>query len=164
MVLIGLGANLPSGAGSPRETLEAAIAGLAEAGMVVTARSCWYRSAPVPRSDQPDYVNGVVRVRSDLAPARLLAALHAIERRYGRERGIPNAARSLDLDLLDHCGRISGTAGSPLLPHPRLHLRGFVLLPLAEVAPDWRHPVSRRRVRDLIADLPRPLGAEPLPE
>jgi len=100
MILIGLGANLPSAAGAPRATLEAALAALARDGVRLAARSRWYRSAPLPRSSQPDFVNGVAAVETRLAPRDLLALLHRIEARLGRARGEPNAARTIDLDLL----------------------------------------------------------------
>ena len=93
----------------------------------------------MPRSDQPWFVNAVAAVATDLAASDLLQLLHAVEAQFGRVRGMPNAARTLDLDLLDYDGRAAD--GLELtLPHPRLHQRRFVLLPLAEIAPDWRHP------------------------
>ena len=155
MILIALGANLPSPAGSPRETLEAALAALEGEGLRIVARSRWWSTAAVPPSDQPRYVNGVARIEASLDPAALLAALHRIEDRFGRRRGEPGAARSLDLDLLDHDGAVrDGAGGGPVLPHPRLHERAFVLRPLAEVAPGWTHPVTGKTVERLIAELP----------
>jgi 2-amino-4-hydroxy-6-hydroxymethyldihydropteridine diphosphokinase len=120
----------------------------------------------VPAGDQPWYVNAVVAVETPLDPAALLGVLHAIEADLGRVRGVPNAARSCDLDLLDYDSRISAGGGAesgPVLPHPRLSERLFVLRPLAEVAPGWVHPVSGRTVEALIAAAPggqqcRPLG------
>lgn len=81
-----------------------------------------------------------------------MARLHAVEQKFGRARGVRNAPRTLDLDLLDYNGRIEG--GPPVLPHPRIETRGFVLVPLAEVAPSWKHPVSGRNVSTLIDALP----------
>lgn len=153
---IGLGANLQHPVyGSPRQTLEAAIAALQAAGLDIVARSSWYESAPVPLADQPWYVNGVVAVHSNLSAADLLAILHRIEAEFGRVRSVVNAPRVVDLDLLDHRGESRpGGAGDPVLPHPRMAERGFVLLPLQEVAPDWRHPVSGQPLATLIAQLP----------
>jgi 2-amino-4-hydroxy-6-hydroxymethyldihydropteridine diphosphokinase len=163
MILIGLGANLPSAAGEPRTTLEAALAQLGRDGVRVVARSRWYRSAPVPHAAQPDYVNAVASVETALEPRDLLALLHRIEQEFGRARGAANAARTLDLDLLAYHERVSeGGEGAPILPHPRLHQRAFVLLPLAEIAPDWRHPRLGRTVRELAADLPPGQDAAPL--
>ncbi len=162
-IYVALGANLPHPTlGAPRRVLEAALGALEEQGIAVRRRSRWYRSAPVPASDQPWYVNGVAEVESTLAPAALLQRLHAIEAAFGRERGLPNAARILDLDLLDHRGAVSRPGESPVLPHPRLHLRGFVLLPLRDLEPDWRHPVDGRPLAELIAGLPADQQTEPL--
>jgi 2-amino-4-hydroxy-6-hydroxymethyldihydropteridine diphosphokinase len=152
MILIGMGANLPSLAGPPQQTLEAALAALAEAGVAVEGRSAWYRSAPLPAGDQPWYVNGVVAVATPLGPVELLGLLHRVEARFGRVRRKRNEPRILDLDLLDHDGELRQEP--PVLPHPRLHERAFVLLPLAEVAPEWRHPVSGASPAALIAALP----------
>jgi 2-amino-4-hydroxy-6-hydroxymethyldihydropteridine diphosphokinase len=161
MILLGMGANLPSAAGPPQATLEAAPAELEKSGVQIVRRSRWYRSAPVPASDQPDFINGVAAVETALAPADLLALLHRIEARFGRQRHYPNEARTLDLDLLAYDDRIVEESGL-VLPHPRLHLRAFVLLPLAEVAPDWVHPRLGRSVRELIAALPPAQRASPL--
>lgn len=152
MILIAMGSNLPSRFGGPRETLEAALARLAEKGLSVAARSPWYETAPVPVSDQPWYVNGVARIETGLDAVALLAVLHAVEAEFGRVRTIANAARCIDLDLLAYGETIRNDA--PILPHPRMQERAFVLLPLADVAPGWVHPVSRRSVEDMIASLP----------
>ncbi len=161
MIVIGLGANLPSALGPPRATLEAALDALGEAGVRVVARSRWYRTAPVPRSAQPWFINAAAAVATPLPPAELLALLHRIESRFGRQRGERNAARSLDLDLLAYHDLVVEEGGL-VLPHPRLQERAFVLLPLAEVAPDWRHPRLGRSIAELIAALPPGQSAEPL--
>ena len=140
VILIGIGSNLAAPPfSSPEDTVSAAVAQLPAIGIAVVLRSRWYLSQPVPPSDQPWYVNGVAAVETRLAPAALLTALLLLETRFGRRRGAPNAARTLDLDLIDYDGR--QCAGERLtLPHPRLHERRFVLAPLAEIAPGWRHP------------------------
>lgn len=164
MILVGLGANLPTARfGSPRAGCEAAVAALEAAGLRVIAHSRWYRSKPVPPSDQPDYVNGMVAIETALPPEALLAKLHEIERAFGRERRISNAARTLDLDLIAFHNCVSeGGAGGPILPHPRMTERAFVLLPLQELAPDWRHPHSGMSIADLVRALPPGQHAEPL--
>src|SRR5262245_1535217 len=109
------------------------------AGIGIGACCGWYWSATVPPCDQAWFVNAVASLATVLAARQLLAVLQAIETRFGRVRGEPNAARVIDLDLLDyHAQRIE--SGPLILPHPRLHRRRFVLVPLAEIAPDWRHP------------------------
>jgi len=163
MILIGLGANLESAEfGAPPRSLEAALELLRQAGVRTVARSRWYRSAPVPPSDQPWFVNGVAAVETTLDPAALLALLHSVEARFGRVRREKNAARVLDLDLLAYDERVSAPGDVPELPHPRLHQRAFVLRPLAELAPNWRHPRLGTGVQALLAALPPESAAEPL--
>jgi 2-amino-4-hydroxy-6-hydroxymethyldihydropteridine diphosphokinase len=156
MILLGLGANLPSARhGAPQATLKAALDALAAERVVVDRLSPWYRSAPVPMADQPWYVNAVAAVSTKLGPMQLLDLLHRIERRFGRVRRTRNEPRVLDLDLLDFDALVSQGGAEPVLPHPRLHQRAFVLLPLRDVAPQWRHPVLGRSVEELIAALPK---------
>ncbi len=153
-LFIGLGANLtPDGYASPREGCAAAVSALADEGVHLSALSNWYESAPVPISDQPWYLNAVAEASTELDAASTLTALHHIERRFGRVRTERNAARVLDLDLLDFAGMVSDSS-ELALPHPRLHQRAFVLLPLGELCPDWVHPVSGITIQDLIAMIP----------
>ncbi|MGH7034204.1 MAG: 2-amino-4-hydroxy-6-hydroxymethyldihydropteridine diphosphokinase, partial [Stellaceae bacterium] len=134
---------------------------LKASGARIVARSRWFRTAPVPPSDQAWFVNAVAHVETALEPMELLALLQKIERTFGRRRAVRNEARPLDLDLLEYDGRILDTPGL-VLPHPRLHLRAFVLLPLQDVAPGWRHPVLGETVSELIAKLPADQVAVPL--
>ncbi|OFX03180.1 MAG: 2-amino-4-hydroxy-6-hydroxymethyldihydropteridine diphosphokinase [Alphaproteobacteria bacterium RIFCSPHIGHO2_12_FULL_66_14] len=154
-MFIGAGANLAHPTyGSPRETLEAAFGDLAGRGAQILRVSPWYRTAPVPASDQPWYQNAVIDVGTDLSPDKLLAALHEVEQAFGRVRTVANAARVIDLDLLDFRGEIAlGGPGRATLPHPRLAERAFVLRPLADLAPQWRHPVTGVPIRALLAAL-----------
>lgn len=162
-IFIGAGANLPHPSyASPRETLQAALLELDRRQARVLRCSRWYRTAPVPASDQPWYVNVVAEIATALGPDELLETLHAIEDLFGRVRSVPNAARLIDLDLLDYRGKIATPGPSrATLPHPRLTARAFVLRPLADLAPDWRHPVSAAPIGDLLAALPADQIAEP---
>lgn len=152
-IFIALGANLPSADyGSPRATLEAALSLLAGEGISILQRSSWWQSGPQPVSEQPDFINGVIEVETALSPADLLAVLHRVESTCGRVRQQRWEARVLDLDLIDFRGQVqAGQRTGPDLPHPRLSERLFVLLPLQEIAPDWRHPVTGAALTELIA-------------
>ena len=144
-VLVGLGANL----GDPVAQLAAAVDALA-AHLRIERVSSLYRTEPVGHAEQPDFFNLVVLGRTSLGPLEVLRALQAIEQALGRRRTFRNAPRTIDLDLLAHGGAVMRTA-ELTLPHPRLHERGFVLHPLAQVAPGWRHPVLGRTARELLS-------------
>lgn len=159
MILIALGANLPSRYGKPDDTLEAAKAELARKGVSVVRASRTIVSAPVPASTQPDYRNAVIAVRTKLPALDLHTLLKTIEKDFGREEGERNEARVLDLDLLAYGREI--IAGPVLrVPHPRMHLRGFVLGPLAEIAPQWVHPVLKQTAQQLFHSLPENVSRE----
>jgi 2-amino-4-hydroxy-6-hydroxymethyldihydropteridine diphosphokinase len=155
MFYVAIGANLPSVDGiPPLETCRRAAVALREiTGVQVTGFSRWYETAPMPPSGQPSYVNGVVRLEGDITPERLLAALQRIETRFGRVRTEINAARTLDLDIVAIDDLIRA-APDPIIPHPRMHLRAFVLAPLLDLDPDWRHPALGQSGRALLAGLP----------
>ena len=166
VIAIGLGANLPSAEhGAPRATLEAALEMLGALGAPAVRRSRWYRSPPLADPSQPWFVNGVAALETGLAPLPLLALLHEVERRLDRVRRVRWEARVIDLDLLAYHDLVVGSGEAPgglVLPHPRLHERAFVLRPLAEVAPLWRHPALGRTVAELLSQLPGDQFAEPL--
>ena len=148
---IGIGANLPDASG--RDALgtcrwaAAQLAGLP--GLRLAGLSRWFRTRPVPASDQPDYVNGVAQLMGTADPAALLQLLQAIEARAGRVRTVPNAARTLDLDIVA-MGSLVRHAPDPVVPHPRMHERAFVLAPLCDLVPGWRHPGSGLTAAELL--------------
>ena len=153
MILIGIGSNLPSLAGSPIETCTKALVHLASLGVMTIARSPWYETAPVPVSDQPWFANGVAQVATNLAPPALLDVLQAVEGEFGRVRTVKDAARTLDLDLLAYNDTISDDPRLTL-PHPRIQERAFVLFPLRDLAPDWRHPLLGLTATEMADRLP----------
>lgn len=138
-VIVALGSNLKGSFGSSEALLEAALGQFEAAGLKIVARSSWWRSAAWPDPAGPEYRNGVAIVETRLDHRQTLAALRAIERTFGRVRDRPNAPRTLDLDLIAHGRAILDEPGLTI-PHPRAHDRLFVMGPLAEVLPCWRHP------------------------
>ena len=154
-VIVALGGNL----GSSRSILDQAVDRLGPAGLKVVRRSSWWRSKAWPDPSEPDYLNAVVLVETSLEPAAALAALHRIEAALGRGRGARNAPRTVDLDLIAYGRRVTE---HPRLPHPRAADRLFVMGPLAEIAPDWRHPVNGRTAAELAAAATVGADARPL--
>lgn len=139
-IVVALGSNRESGYGPPAATVEAALVALGEHNIKVARRSGLWRSRAWPDPSGGDFVNAVAVVETALPPDALLATLHWIEQGFGRTRLLSNAPRSLDLDLIAYGRRVA--AGPPVLPHPRAAERRFVMGPLAEILPHWRHPVS----------------------
>jgi 2-amino-4-hydroxy-6-hydroxymethyldihydropteridine diphosphokinase len=161
MILIALGANLASSAGKPADTIRAALHTFEQRGIGVETVSNFYASPAWPDPNDPAFVNAVARVRTALQPKELMKTLHEIESAFGRKRGARNAPRTLDLDLIDYNGVV--LQDEIVLPHPRTAERAFVLVPLRDVAPLWRHPAGGKSVSDLIAALPAS-GLEKLPD
>jgi len=150
LIIVALGGNLKGEWASSISVLEAAKARMPDVGLKILECSSYWRSTAWPDATQPDYINAVALVETRLSPEALLAALHAIEAEFGRVRTAPNAPRILDLDLIAY-GRVVCSDAVPLLPHPRAAERRFVMGPLAEIAPAWRHPLSGERADALAA-------------
>ena len=184
--LISLGANVASGGRTPAATLAEAVRILgADPAVSVTATSRFYGSPAWPPGSGPDFVNAVAALDTELDPAGLLVRLLAVETRLGRRRPARWAPRTCDLDLLAVDGTILPDRATLarwmaldlgeaqrleppqlILPHPRLHERAFVLVPLLDVAPDWRHPLTGKDVREMLAALPEAerTAVRPLPD
>ena len=153
-ILVGIGGNLiPDGYLSIQDGLDAAIEMLEQYGIRDVQCSSWYETVPVPKSDQPLFRNAVFSAVTDASPQQLLINFNDIEARIGRVRTIRNAARVLDLDILDFNSQ-SVDLKNLIIPHPRMHLRAFVLIPLQEIKADYIHPVTKVPIFSLINGLP----------
>ena len=139
-VVVAMGGNLAFEGRDVQAVLQAAYDGLWTEGLEPCARSRWWRSAAWPDPSEPAFLNAIALVRTDLDPHGVMQALRRIEAAFGRRRAEPNAPRSLDLDLIAYGRRVIDEPGL-IVPHPRAADRRFVMGPLAEIAPAWRHPV-----------------------
>jgi len=153
-ILIALGANMPFRGAPPAQTLKAALAALGEAGVTVLKVSSFVEMPAWPDPADPLFTNAAASLQTGLQPFALLKLLHDIETAFGRVRSRPNMPRTLDLDLLAYGGVVMAPGEGIELPHPRLAERRFVLAPLAEIVPDWRHPVTGLTPRQMLARLP----------
>lgn len=172
LVIIALGANEPGPWGTPLDTLRAAVTELANYGLKLVRHSAIYDTVPVGMPRQPNVLNAVIAARTSMGPAAVLRALKAIERRAGRSSVRMSRSRTLDLDIIAYGGRTIGwrhrrssplarRAGQIVLPHPFAHRRAFVLVPLAEVSPNWYHPVFGLTAKQLVRRLPNALRKLP---
>ena len=159
MILIAIGSNLEGPWGLPLEAVQRAFDALDEPPLRLLRASRPIVTAPYGRTDQPDFVNAVAEIGTDLKPQALLQRLHAIERSAGRKRTLHWGPRTLDLDLIDYHGLVitaDGATGSGrrlVLPHPGIADRTFVLQPIAEIAPDWCHPILGKTALSLLKRL-----------
>ena len=160
-IILALGGNLAGDYPSLEALLEAALSAFLHADIRVVRRSGWWRSAAWPDPGAPAYLNGVALVETPLSPRALLERMLDVEAAFGRERTVLNAPRTLDLDLIAYGRQVIDEPGLDV-PHPRAHGRRFVMGPLAEIAPDWVHPVLGVTAAELAAKATVGRDAEPM--
>ena len=154
MIFIGIGSNIAAtGFVSPEATIRAAIDLFDDFGITLVRLSKFYLTSPVPASNQPWFVNCVAQIETFLSPFECMANLHRLESAFERVRGVPNASRTLDLDLLDYNGVVIGNQSMLKLPHPRINERAFVLFPLSDICSNWVSPLDGSKIEDLINKL-----------
>ena len=152
-IIIGIGGNITSKDGShPVEVCNNAIKSLKDYSIQVEKQSKWYITEPIPKSDQPNFFNCVAIASTKKNEYEVLQSLHEIEAKFGRKRNQINEARSIDLDLIDYSSKILQNE-KIILPHPRAHLRKFVMGPLGEINPKWTHPILKVNVSQILKSL-----------
>ena len=145
-IIIGIGGNIKSNDGfHPIIVAKKAINLLKNYSIEITEQSSWYETEPIPKSDQPNFFNCVVFANTKLNELDVLNSLHLIEHEFGRIRKKVNESRVIDLDLIDYSNKIL-TNDEITIPHPRAHKRRFVMEPLAELNPNWVHPILKTNV------------------
>ena len=153
MIVIGIGSNLKSdNYSSSLKACQQSVKLIQENNIHVISQSSWYETEPIPSSSQSNFINGVIRVKTEFNSLDLLRLLLTIETQMGRTRGMDNAARIIDLDLIAYNDEIVETKNL-ILPHPRFYERAFVVQPLNEIAPDWIHPVLGLTMVELLTRL-----------
>lgn len=182
-VLVALGANLPRDGSPPASTLEEAVHAISNVpGVTLSRQSRYYRTPAWPPGSGPDFINAAIAVETIRTPADFLQELHVIEAQLGRERPVRWAPRVCDLDLigwgdmvlpdaqtarrwmaLDDATARTDAPDQLILPHPRMHERAFVLVPLNDVAPAWNHPLLDRTVAEICGSLTESVRAEIVP-
>jgi 2-amino-4-hydroxy-6-hydroxymethyldihydropteridine diphosphokinase len=152
-IIVAIGGNLFSKDGlHPVQICQEAIKLLKPMSIIVEKQSSWYRSDPVPKSNQPKFYNSVLIAKTSLNEIDVLSSLHIIEKKFGRIRKNVNEARIIDLDLIDFSSKVFESKDI-IIPHPRAHLRRFVMEPLYEIEKNWIHPILKTSVAEILNQL-----------
>ena len=153
MIYIGIGSNLNGKNNeTPLQNCKKALVELKKE-VNICKISSWYKSEPIPVSNQPWFINGVIEISTDKSSLDLLEFILSIEEVFGRVREKKNEARILDLDIIDYKKKILYIKNKLIIPHPRMHERSFVLQPLSELNPKWMHPIKKKGIKELIRNL-----------
>ena len=159
MIFLGIGSNLTSNFGDRFKNIELAISFLQEEEIKLIKQSSFYESFSYPNKKDPKFINVVISVESNLKPIDLMSTLISIEEKLGRKRGKKNDPRTCDIDIIDYEGKIMNFKHKDIevrVPHKGIIFRDFVLHPLKEISPNWRHPVTKKNINILIKELKKP--------
>ena len=153
MIYIGIGSNLNGKNNeTPLQNCKKALVELKKE-VNICKISSWYKSEPIPVSNQPLFINGIIEISTNKSSLDLLEFILSIEKVFGRVREKKNEARILDLDIIDYKKKILYIKNKLIIPHPRMHERSFVLQPLSELNPKWMHPIKKKGIKELIRNL-----------
>ena len=157
MIVLSLGSNMSSELGNRFDNLEIAISFLESCQIPVIKKSSFYETPAYPNKNDPKFINMIVLIKTDLPPIDLMSVLIYIEEKLGRKRNVKNEPRSCDIDIIDYNGQILDLNYKNIdfvIPHKKIEFRNFVLYPLREILPDWKHPKTKQNVSTLIKKLP----------
>ena len=156
MILLGIGSNLSSTFGDRFKNIDLAISFLESYKIIVAKKSGYYETPSYPNKKNPKFINIVIGVETQLSPSKLASIIMDIEKKLERKRSVKNDPRTCDIDIIDFNGKINSFKYKNLhftIPHKELNYRNFVLFPLAEIFPEWKHPISKEPVKILIEKL-----------
>jgi len=157
MIFLALGSNLPSSFGNRFENINMAISYIESYGIQIIKKSNFYETYSYPNKENPKFINIVISVKSHLSPVDLMSVLFFIEEKLERKRNIKNDPRTCDIDIIDYNNQVLDFKYKNLnltVPHKELIFRNFVLLPLQEISPEWKHPVTKENINTIIDKLP----------
>ena len=158
MIILSLGSNLPSKYGDRFDNLKLAMSFLEELGIIIDKRSSFYETLSHPNKNNPKFINMVISIKTNLSPTELISKLIHVEEKFDRKRDKKNEPRTCDIDIIDYNSKILNLKFENLdltIPHKEMRLRNFVLFPLQEILPNWKHPKTKEFIKILIQRLPK---------
>ena len=156
MIILSLGSNLPSKYGDRFDNLKLAMSFLEELGIIIDKRSSFYETLSHPNKNNPKFINMVISIKTNLSPTELISKLIHVEEKFDRKRDKKNEPRTCDIDIIDYNSEILNLKFENLdltIPHKEMRLRNFVLFPLQEILPNWKHPKTKEFIDTLIQRL-----------
>ena len=152
MIILGIGSNLPSSYGNRLKNIDIAISFLKNFEISIIKKSSYFETPSYPNKKNPKFINIIIEIEYSLKPEHLLKEIFMVERKMDRKRNLKNAPRTCDIDIIDFKGQILNNKRLNI-PHPKAHLRNFVLYPLKDINSNWKHPITNKRIDILIKKL-----------